>query len=554
MTIMSRIRSLVDRLAGQVGGPRTLALPLLRWLAVLAGSLWILLAPPEFADRHVVQLLMLCFVLYSVVATGALWRWPERMLGLSQWVLAVDLAFALALIRFTGGVSSALFNALLVIVTLQSYYYGLVRGVAVTVVAASAYVMVAWPTIASTEWSDVAVQLAVLLGASVGAGILGQVEERERMTVASLSAAAREREVFIRGVVESLREGVVVLDRQGIIVAFNPAMEGQTQMAAPSVTGRQFFDVFPAYRRPGVRGPIEKLLRGDIEEFVLEAVEREREESGLAVQNIKGSLLGRRGQPAGAVLLVQDITDRVGLERAARQSEKLAALGTMAAGLAHELNNPIGVISSRTEIMLLDAEAQPVHTQFLEDLRVLHRHAQRVARIAQGLLSFSRQPSGRRGPVDVNHLLEETLLLIERPMIKQGVKVTRKLAPNLPPVWGDSNSLQQVVLNLLTNARDAVAGGGEICVETSHPVGDPDMVRLRVRDSGPGIEPETLPRIFEPFFTTKSNGTGLGLSISYGIVQEHHGTVDVQSRPHEGTTFILTLPVKGARILAGGEA
>src|SRR3989337_617950 len=127
--------------------------------------------------------------------------------------------------------------------------------------------------------------------------------------------------------------------------------------------------------------------------------------------------------------------------------------------------------------MLLDAESAPLPPEVTEDLRVLHRHAQRVTRIAQGLLSFSRQSSGRRGPVDLNHLVEETLLLVERPIAKQGVTVTRRLAPDLPPLWGDGNTLQQVVLNLLTNARDAVDGGGEITVETSTAPGAPDAAR-----------------------------------------------------------------------------
>ena len=551
---MPDLRFLIDHLARRIGGPRMLALPLLRWLAVLAGFAWILLAPPEYTGWYAVLLTMLGFVVYSVVVTGALWTWPGRMLRLNKWVLATDLAFALALIRLTGGVSSTLFNALLVIAGLQSYYYGLARGVAVAVGAAVAYVAVVWPTIAGTHWSDIAVRLAVLFGTAVGVGVLGQVEERERLEVAALTDAARDRERFIRSVVESLREGVVALDPAGSIVAFNRAMEEQTQTPATEVMGRSLVEVFPAARREAFRGPLEQLLRGEREGFTLEALEHEGPGGIRVVQNLKASLLRQHGQPTGAVLLVQDITERVGLERAARQAEKLAALGTMAAGLAHELNNPIGVISSRIEIMLLDIEAQPVQGQLAEDLRVLHRHAQRVARIAQGLLSFSRQPSGRRGPVDLNHLVEETLLLIERPMVKQGVTVKRRLAPDLPPLWGDANTLQQVVLNLLTNARDAMAGRGEIVVETSHQPGDPETVRLRVKDTGPGIPPEALPRIFEPFFTTKSNGTGLGLAISYGIVREHHGTVDVESRPDEGTTFILTLPVTGTRAAVRGEA
>jgi signal transduction histidine kinase len=155
----------------------------------------------------------------------------------------------------------------------------------------------------------------------------------------------------------------------------------------------------------------------------------------------------------GAVLLVEDITGRVALERSARQAEKLAALGTLAAGLAHELNNPIGIISSRIEIMLLEAEAHGLPPGVADDLRVLHRHAQRVGKIAQGLLSFSRQSSGQRGVVDLNHLVAETLVLVEKQLARDGIVLKTTLAPWLPAVGRDANALQQVVLNLVTNAR-----------------------------------------------------------------------------------------------------
>ena len=170
---------------------------------------------------------------------------------------------------------------------------------------------------------------------------------------------------------------------------------------------------------------------------------------------------------------------------------------------------------------------------------MIHRHAQRVARIAQGLLSFSRHSSGEQGRVDLNQVVDETLLLVEKTIVKEGVVLRRALTPGLPPIWGDANALQQVVMNLVTNARDAVKDGGEISIETSATTEPAGGVRLLVRDTGPGIPPEVLPKIFDPFFTTKAEGTGLGLSISYGIVREHQGIVDVQSRPGEGTTFVL---------------
>ena len=314
-------------------------------------------------------------------------------------------------------------------------------------------------------------------------------------------------------------------------------------MTGAELSGRALFDVNSNFKREAVAEPLQQLLRGEIEEFKLDGVAHETLRGEHVAWNIRGSLLRQGNLPAGAVLLVEDITQRIGLERVARQSEKLAALGTLAAGLAHELNNPIGIITSRAELMLLEAESKPLPEDLgedlREDLRVIHRHAQRVARIAQGLLSFSRHSSGEQGRVDLNQVVDETLLLVEKTIVRDGVALRRALAPGLPPIWGDANALQQVVMNLVTNARDAVKDGGEISVETSATTEPAGGVRLVVRDTGPGIPPEVLPKIFDPFFTTKAEGTGLGLSISYGIVREHQGIVDVQSRPGEGTTFVL---------------
>jgi PAS domain S-box-containing protein len=519
-----------------------LALPLLRSLAVLAGFIWVLLSPSARVGWGPVHWALLGFVVYSIVLMAALWRRPGRVLRLNFWVLVADLIFALVLIRVTGGAQSTLFLALLLIAGLQSYYYGLARGLAAAAGAAAAYCLVVWPTIDQGELANMAIRLVMLLGTAIGVGILAQVEESERLAVARLTGEAHSREQFIRNVVESLSEGVVALDLQGRVVAWNGAMEQRCGIAAHEIVGQSFLDRLPSYSTEGLGEPLRRLLAGDIEHFSLEAMPHETLRKGRVVQNLKGSLLRQNGRPGGAVLLVQDITERLALERSARQAEKLAALGTLAAGLAHELNNPVGIISSRIEIMLLDAESTPLPPEVTEDLRVLHRHAQRVARIAQGLLSFARQSSGQREPVDLNHLLEETLLLIERQVVKEGIVVKRALAPDLPLIWGDGNALQQVMLNLLTNARDALGQGGEIAVQTAPVDGQPGAARLVVRDTGPGIPPEVLGRIFDPFFTTKSEGTGLGLSISYGIVRDHKGTVDVQSRPGEGTTFVLTFP------------
>jgi two-component system NtrC family sensor kinase len=165
-----------------------------------------------------------------------------------------------------------------------------------------------------------------------------------------------------------------------------------------------------------------------------------------------------------------------------------------------------------------------------------------VGRITQGLLSFARRGPGGRQATDLNAVAAETLLLFENHAVKAGVKVERRLTAPLPAVAADANQLQQVLLNLLNNARDALGDHGEIHVETGAAPGRPGWLRLAVTDTGPGIPPDVLGRIFVPFFTTKPGGTGLGLPISYRIVKDHGGLLEVQSEPGAGTTFSILLP------------
>ena len=428
--VAMEVPQVFERLSRRLGGVRVLALPLVRALATLVAVIWIAVAPASSPHWTAAALTVLGFVVWSATISVALWLRPGPTLRLNLPVVAVDLAFALALIRVTGGVHSVMFLALLLIAALQSYYYGIGRGVGVGLVAAATYLAVVWPTLVGEEWAHSAIQLLMLLGTALGVGVLADLETAERLKVATLTAEGRAR------------------------------------------------------------------------------------------------------------------------ERAARQGEKLAALGTLAAGLAHELNNPIGIISSRAELMLLESDAQPLPQALRDDLNVLHRHAQRVARITEGLLSFARQSPGPHAPVDLNLVVEQTLLLIDRTAGAAGIVVTTKLAPALPPVWGDANGLQQVLVNLLANARAVLAEGGEIAVETAAVEHPARGARLVVRDTGPGIAPEVLARIFDPFYTTKPSGTGLGLSISYGIVRDHHGTIDVESAPGTGTTFVLTFPETGTETAA----
>jgi len=359
-------------------------------------------------------------------------------------------------------------------------------------------------------------------------------------------AAEVRSEGYARAILEAVSEAILLVNETGIIVSVNRSAEETFGYDRESLLGRPVELLLPErfrsphaahraayFREPRVRPMGQGLdllaCRKDGTEFPVE----------ISLSHV------RTNEGVQALAFVTDITQRRAMERATRQAERLAALGRLSAGIAHEVNNPIGIILSRIEIMLLDAQALPLPGKVAEDLRVLHRHARRVAGIAQGLLSFARESSGVRRPLDLNDLVEETLLLVEKEVARAGVTIRRAFVRDLPPVLGDSGALQQVVLNLVTNARDALGSGGEIALETSVVADRPGAARLTVRDTGPGISPDILPKIFDPFFTTKSEGTGLGLSISYGIVRDHKATIDVESRPGEGTAFILTFPSMG---------
>jgi two-component system NtrC family sensor kinase len=350
------------------------------------------------------------------------------------------------------------------------------------------------------------------------------------------------REGFIRNVVDSLAEGLVVLDADGRVVTWNERLEALSGVRAADALGVRFAEVFRDLGRK-LAESVERLLSGEAQEFTLEGIERRVGDDRLAVWNLKGSVLNTAGRPSGAVLLVEDISERIALARAARQAEKMAALGTLSAGVAHEVNNPIGIVTSRIELMLLDAESQQWPAALRSDLDVLYRNAQRVARITHGLLSFARQSHDQAGPVDLAWVVDETLLLVEPQMAKDGIRIEKRVTADPALIVGDASALQQVLLNLFTNAREAMdCGGGRVTVEVMTAAGQEDRVRIVVSDTGPGITAEDLPKIFDPFYTTKAHGTGLGLSVSYGIVRDHQGTIDVQSTPGEGARFIITLP------------
>ena len=226
------------------------------------------------------------------------------------------------------------------------------------------------------------------------------------------------------------------------------------------------------------------------------------------------------------------------------QTEKLSSLGTLVAGVAHEINNPIGIIANRVEVLRLEHEEQGLDDTLKEDLEVIHRQARRVGEITTALLTYARQSSHEQRLLDLNAVVRSALLLWQ-PQAEQRVRVETCLKKPMPSIMGNFTQLQQVVINLLSNALDATHPGDTIAVRTRSEGDPPSAVVLEVSDTGVGIPAEHLSQVFDPFFTTKppGKGTGLGLSVCLGIVQVHQGTIRVESRDGCGCTFIVSLPV-----------
>jgi two-component system NtrC family sensor kinase len=239
---------------------------------------------------------------------------------------------------------------------------------------------------------------------------------------------------------------------------------------------------------------------------------------------------------------------RVELETQLQLREKMASLGLLAAGVAHEVNTPLTGISSFTQMLL---EQTPEGDPRSPLLAKIERQTERASKIVNNLLNFARQGRGSFVPVSLNDVVRDVLSLLEHQLTRSRIKVRLELGEDLPDVLGDENKLQQVFLNLVLNAQDAMPSGGWLTIQT---LARGDEVSAVVQDTGQGISQEDIKRIYDPFFTTKrpgSSGTGLGLSITYGILQEHSGRIGVESSLGQGTSFQVLLPAYRALKSAG---
>ena len=368
----------------------------------------------------------------------------------------------------------------------------------------------------------------------------------------AVEVAAQSREIdeqrrFISLIIDSLPVGLYVVDRDYRIKIWNRQREiGAPGLRRDEVVGRQVFEVLTRQPAEELRADFDRVFRtGEILQDELD-VNLGGEARSFRLSKIPMRLEG--DEISHVITIGEDVTESRRIQGQIMQSEKLAAIGQLAAGVMHEINNPLATISACVAAIdgRLGALVDPEKTAVAEYLEIIDKEVDRCTRIVDGLLDFSRPKGKAKGRVVLNSLVEETLFLLKHHQRFKRLALVKELDATLPATSGNAEQLTQVLMALLLNAVDAVDDRrGTLTVRTRRNANHPDEVMVEIEDNGVGIPRADQSKIFEPFYTTKppGRGTGLGLSICYGIVEDHRGRIEVESQPGRGSIFRVFLPV-----------
>lgn len=357
-----------------------------------------------------------------------------------------------------------------------------------------------------------------------------------------------------RRIFEASRDMIAVVASDGTVLDMNPA--GREMLGIDSLDPQE---------KDGTRGMFFGSFFVDPKEWETLKGRLERE---CYISDAEIELIGRDGREISALLSAasqcdllekaeifhfvgKDISQRKAMQQQLLQADKLASIGQLAAGVAHEINNPLGIILGYTQLLIRE---EPEGTERHEDLKTIEKHARSCKTIVEDLLSFARRSHTRKEPASLHDIIEEVVGVVRHNLELRRIQVESRFDPEVPPLVLDKDKMRQVFMNLIMNAQQAIGKEGRISIRTF--LGDGrKRVHVSVADTGTGIDPKHLPCIFDPFFTTKSTGegTGLGLSVSYGIVKDHGGEILVESEPGKGSVFTVLLPLVGDKPGFGGR-
>jgi PAS domain S-box-containing protein len=346
-----------------------------------------------------------------------------------------------------------------------------------------------------------------------------------------------------RNILQSIPTGVLTVNPSGVITAANPTAETVLKRSATDLLGNSYESVFAEGET--IRAVLEGALRHQQHVSQKDLTYESQDQTLHTIRVSTADLTGDDAEPAGIILQAQDVTDWITLEQRVRIADKLAALHTLSAGVAHELRNPLSAMDLNLHLLeeeLRDRTSLP--EQATRYLHVLNAECHRLSVILDNFMKFARPGSLGLHEVNVSALIDHIMALMQFEAEERKIRLARAVEGPLPAVLGDETAISQVLVNVVVNAFHAMPNGGLCRVGAeARQANDTRWLVVSVKDTGIGIKKEELARVFEPFYTTKSSGTGLGLAIAYRIMEDHGGTIQVSSTPGIGTTVVLSFPV-----------
>lgn len=350
-------------------------------------------------------------------------------------------------------------------------------------------------------------------------------------------------------ILENIDRAVVAFDEEGRISLFNPAAEALMDRSSRQTIGKHYQELFKD------QDTLLYLVKVALEEGRSitddEGLYLHRSNAApLPVNAYAAPIYASKSNQDGVVMIIRDLSRIKELEGTLRRADRLSMLGTLAAGLAHEIKNPLGGIKGAAQLLAMELSDE---SSMLDYTQIMIKEVERINFIIEELMDLGNPRPPEIGDVELTRILDDIVLLQREAARGQNIKFLLELDPSIPPVQGDEGLLTRLFLNLIKNAREAIEHEGEVLIETrissSYHLTSPGrrsspMVDITISDTGCGINPEELDRIFTPYFTTKSKGSGLGLAISQKIIEDHYGLLKIESSPGEGTTMIVSLPLR----------
>lgn len=351
-----------------------------------------------------------------------------------------------------------------------------------------------------------------------------------------------------RTILQSIPTGVLTINRDGIITAVNPTAEAVLKHSSTDLLGNDYQSVFSEGET--IRHVLDEALRSHRHVSQQDMPYEGSDQMARMIRVSSAELAGDDGRLTGVILQAQDVTEWLALEQRVRVADKLAALHTLSAGVAHELRNPLSAMDLNLHLLeeeLKEKGAPAPHTAHY--LHVLNAECRRLSVILDNFMKFARPGAVSLHEVDIDHLTTHIMSLMQFEAEERKIRMEKIVEEGLPPLLGDDTQIGQVLVNIVVNAFHAMPDGG-VCriAATQRKTDGKPWVEMTVRDTGVGIEKERLSRLFEPFYTTKETGSGLGLAIAYRIMQDHGGTIQVSSAPGHGTTVVMSFPAAVGRL------